>query len=97
MLITLIEDSVFKKEKHILTCLPAQFKCRAEKSEEAKHLLTLYLRLYQESITLQNVMESSCDYVHLKISILRADINTFSYSLTHCPVYHIHSQQTEKH
>lgn len=30
----------------------------------------------------------------MSISILRANVNTFSFSLIHCPVYQIYSQQT---
>lgn len=30
----------------------------------------------------------------MSVSILRVDVTTFSFSLTHCPVYQIYSQQT---
>lgn len=91
MLIRLIEGSLFKKGKRVLMCLPAQTKCGAEDAYVAFAALTRKALLCKMLLTTLLIMS-----VHLKTSasILRADINTFSYSLTHCPVYQIYSQWT---
>lgn len=55
-----------QKRKTFFIVHPAQLKCWVSwtnESKEAKHLLILYLLVYQESITLQNVTEYSFGYV----------------------------------
>lgn len=101
MLIRLIEDFKFQKEKHILMCLPAHSQCSASRTNESvedKHLLRLKnslcllsLFLYvQENIPSQNGLEYFCDYVIYRCLFF------FSQSKTHFliawlvhPVYQI--------
>lgn len=74
-------------------CLSAQREWTNER-EEANHLCRVRC-FNRTSITPQkNTLLIMSVRLKMSVSILRVDVNTFSFSLTHCPVYQIYSQQT---
>lgn len=98
MLIRLIEGSLFKQEKTRFQVPSSTVQAWIELNKRIRggRLCCIYSLARKASLSKMLLTTLLIMSVHLKMSasILRADINTFSYSQTHCPVYQIYSQWT---